>query len=424
MLRRRNFLMLALLTAALLILPLRAADLPYAAPEKLGLSTERLARLDTVINDYIAKERVAGTVTLILRNGKIAYYKAQGMKDRENSAAMPKDAIFRICSMTKPITSVAIMLLYEEGRFMLSDPVSKFIPEFKNPKILKKAPNGETYTVPADNEITIRHLLTHTSGLTYHWNPELGALYKENEIGNGVRKETLSLSESIKRLARLPILFNPGERFEYSLSIDALGYLVEVVSGMSLDEFFRTRIFKPLDMADTYFFLPESKQDRLATAYTWYKEQGLKRFPDEPIVEGNFSYDADYPYKGKKLYQSGGGGLCSTAMDYAKFCQMLLNGGTLNGMRLLSPKTVEMMTAEQVSTGDPASDFGLGFGIQAKLTEMGSEGRYGWGGFYNTRFFIDPQEKYIGILMSQLHPTGDMQMLDQFEVLSYQAIVQ
>ncbi|MFH1069060.1 MAG: serine hydrolase domain-containing protein [Candidatus Glassbacteria bacterium] len=414
---------LVLFTAAFTVFPLRAAELPSVKPEQVGLSTEQLARIDAVVNDYIARERVAGTVSLVLRDGKVAWLKAHGYQDREKNMPMPKDAIFRICSMSKPITSVAVIMLYEEGRFMLSDPVSKFIPEFKNPRVLKRTSTEETYTVPADNEITIRNLLTHSSGLTYHWNPELGALYQENAIGHGVKKETLTLGESIKRLARLPLLFNPGERYEYSLSIDVLGYLVEVVSGMPFAEFLRSRIFKPLGMEDTQFFVPESKLGRLATAYTWYEGQGLNRFPDQPIVEASFSYDADYPYNGQKIYQSGGGGLCSTAHDYARFSQMLLNGGELDGVRLLSPKSVELMTAVQVETPDPGGDFGLGFGIQTALREIGSVGQYGWGGFYNTRFFIDPKERLIGIIMSQLHPTGGMQLLDQFEVLVYQAIV-
>jgi CubicO group peptidase (beta-lactamase class C family) len=345
------------------------------------------------------------------------------MMDREKKIPMAKDAIFRICSMSKPITSVAVMMLYEEGLFLLNEPVSKYIPEFKNPVILKKKANDQDYTVPAENEVTIHHLLTHSSGLTYHWNTRLGPYYDEKDIGHGVKKEKLTLSESVKRLATLPLLFNPGEEFHYGLSTDVLGYLVEVVSGTSLYDFLRSRIFQPLGMNDTHFFLPESKVSRLATAYTWYKDQGLQRFPNQPIVEGSFSYDADYPYAGAKKYQSGGGGLCSSTQDYARFAQMLLNGGQLDGIRLLSPKSVEMMRSTQVETTGPASDFGLGFGIKTALREMGSIGQYGWGGFYNTRFFIDPQERLVGVIMSQLHPTGGLRILDLFEVLTHQSIV-
>ncbi len=416
--------LLVLLAALMLFLPsLRAADLPLAKPETLGMSSARLARIDSVIEGYIADKRVAGTVSLVMRHGKVVYFKAHGMQDREKSIPMPKDAIFRICSMSKPITSVAVMMLYEEGRFMLGDPVSKYIPEFKNPVVLKKTPDGRTYTVPATSEITIFELLTHTSGLVYQWDPDLGQLYKDAEIGNGIKLETLTLAESTRRMAKLPLLFNPGERFEYGLNTDALGYLVEVVSGMPLDKFLKTRIFDPLGMNDTQFFVPQSKLNRLASVYTWYDGKGLQPFPDGPIWEGPFRYDADYPYKGEMKYFSGGGGLCASTQDYAKFAQMLLNGGQLNGVRLLSPKTVEMMRSMQVKTDSPTQDFGLGFGIQASLSEIGTKGKYGWGGFYNTQFFIDPKEELIGVIMSQLHPTGDLPLLDRFEVSVYQSIV-
>ena len=422
--RQLNRFVLTLIITAFVILPIWAGELPAVRPEKVGLSSERLARIDAVMNDNISKERIAGAISLIMREGKVAYFKTHGMIDKEQNIPMPKDAIFRICSMTKPITSVAVMMLYEEGHFLLNEPVSKFIPEFKKPKILCKTTDGETYTIPAENEITLRHLLTHTSGLTYHWNQELGPLYQKNDIAHGVKKEPLTLAESVKRLAKLPLLFNPGERYEYGLSIDVLGYLVEVVSEMSLKDFFRARIFEPLGMRDTHFFVPESKLDRLATVYTWYEDQGLRRFPDEPIVEDAFGYDADYPHEGQKRYYSGGGGLCSTVTDYARFARMLLNGGKLDGVRLLSPKSIELMTTIQVEMPNPARDFGLGFGIQTSLRELGSQGKYGWGGFYYTRFFIDPKERLIGVFMSQLHPTGGLQLLNQFEILVYQAIVE
>lgn len=421
----RCSLWLTLITVIAMALPLKAVELPSDKPESLGMSSGRLARIDSVINEYIADGRVAGTVSLVMRRGKVVYFKTHGMLDREKNAPMTRDAIFRICSMSKPITSVAVMMLYEEGRFSLNDPVSKYLPEFKNPRILKKTATGETYTVPADNEITIRHLLTHTSGIVYHWNPDLGPLYQKNEIGNGIKKETLDLAESVKRLAGLPLLFNPGERFEYGLNVDVLGRLVEVVSGMSFDRFLQARIFGPLDMTDTQFFIPENKLPRLASVYTWYDGKGLQRFPEEPIVEGPFSYDADYPYNGNKNHFSGGGGLCSTVRDYARFAQMLLNGGRLDGVRLLSPKTVEMMSHMQVKTDDASQNFGLGFGVlAAPLAELGSEGQYGWGGFYNTEFFIDPKEQLIGVIMSQLHPTGDLPLLGRFNILAHQALVE
>src|SRR5712691_9239492 len=212
--------------------------------------------------------------------------------------------------MTKPITSLAVMMLYEEGHFLLDDPISAYLPEFKNPKMLVKRASGESYSIPAVREITIRDLLRHTSGLTYHWNSDLGPLYVKANVAHGLLPYDGTIEDNVKRLASVPLLFNPGDRWEYSLGVDVLGRLVEVVSGKPLDEFFRTRIFEPLGMKDTYFYPPDNRLNRLAAAYTWYPEKGLSRFPDQPIVEGSFAYSADYPYRGAKKLYSGGGGLC------------------------------------------------------------------------------------------------------------------
>jgi CubicO group peptidase (beta-lactamase class C family) len=403
-----------------------AQGLPTGSPESVGLSSQRLERIGAIVQRDIDENHLSGAVTLVARKGCVAWFKAQGMMDKESGKAMKPDAIFRICSMTKPITSVAIMMLHEEGRFLLSDPVSKFIPEFKNPKVLVKPPSGEPYTIPANKEITIRQLLTHTSGLTYHWNPDLGARYKEAGVAHGLLQYNGKIADNIKALAGLPLLFPPGERYQYSLSVDVLGYLVEVVSGMSLDEFFRKRLFEPLGMKDTHFYLPDEKTARLATAYTWYDGKGLKRFPEEPIAEGNFVYSADYPYRGPKSLYAGGAGLSSTAADYARFSQMMLEGGKLDGARLLGRKSVELMTQDQLGKIDADTAFGLGFGVagvKGPLMELGSPGRYGWGGFYYTYFFIDPKENMVGVFMAQLHPTGGLSLDRTFETLAYQAIV-
>ncbi|HVP47612.1 MAG TPA: serine hydrolase domain-containing protein [Bryobacteraceae bacterium] len=403
-----------------------AAELPAAKPESVGLSSERLERIATAVQRSIDDTRIAGAVTLVARRGQIAWLKAQGMMDREAGKPMRNDAIFRICSMTKPITSLAVMMLYEEGRFLLDDPVSKYIPEFKNPKVLVKPASGASYTIPATKEITIRNLLTHTSGIIYHWNPDLGAMYKDANVAHGLLPYDGTIGDSVKRLAGLPLLFNPGERFEYSLGIDVLGYLVEVVSGKTLDEFFRTRIFEPLGMKDTYFFPPENKLGQLAAAYTWYDGKGLSRFPDAPIVEGPFSYSADYPYRGARKLYSGGAGLCSTAADYARFCQMMLDNGKAGATRLISRKTVELMTHDQLGKAGPDQGFGLGFGvdgIKTPLSELGSPGEYNWGGFFYTAFVIDPKEQMITVFMAQLHPTGDVNLDNLFHVLAYQAII-
>src|SRR5579864_1520284 len=325
-----------------------AQDLPAAKPETVGLSSDRLERITTAVQRDVDDKRIAGAVTLVARHGKVAWFKAQGMSDREAAKTMPTDAIFRICSMTKPITSVAVMMLYEEGKFLLDDPVSKYLPEFRNPKVLVKPASGEPYTIPAKNEITIRDLLRHTSGITYQWNNDLGPMYEKANVASGLLQYDGTIANSVKNLAALPLLFNPGDRFEYSLGVDVLGRLVEVVSGKPLDEFFRTRIFEPLGMKDTYFYPPENKVGRLGTAYTYYPEKGLNRFPDTPIREGSFVYSADYPTRGPKKLFSGGAGLVSTATDYARFCQMMLDDGKVGGTHLLSRKSVELMTHDQL----------------------------------------------------------------------------
>ena len=402
-----------------------AQDLPSAKPESVGLSSERLDRIATVVQRDIDDKRIAGAVTLVVRHGKVAWFKAQGMADREASKQMPTDAMFRICSMSKPITSVAVMMLYEEGKFLLDDPVSKYLPEFKNPKVLVKPATGEAYTIPATKEITIRDLLRHTSGITYNWNPDLGPIYEKANVASGLLQYDGTIGDNVKRLGPLPLLFNPGERFEYSLGVDVLGRLVEVVSGKPFDEFLRTRIFEPLGMKDTYFFVPDNKVSRLATAYTHYDEKGLQRFPDTPIREGSFVYSADYPTRGPKKLFSGGAGLVSTAMDYARFCQMMLDDGKVGNTRLLSRKTIELMTHDQLGKIGPDQGFGLGFGIEGvkgPLGELGSPGEYNWGGFFYTGFTVDPKEQMIVIFMAQLHPTGGLTLDRQVNELAYQAI--
>jgi CubicO group peptidase (beta-lactamase class C family) len=402
-----------------------AQDLPTGKPESLGLSSERLERIGAVVQHDIDDRRIAGAVTLVIRHGHVAWFKSQGMMDREAGKPMRPDAMFRICSMTKPITSLAVMMLYEEGRFLLDDPVSNYLPEFKNPKVLVKPATGESYSIPATREITIRDLLRHTSGLTYHWNADLGPRYESAGVASGLLEYDGTIADSVKKLAGVALLFNPGDRFEYSLGVDVLGRLVEVVSGKPLDEFFRTRIFEPLGMKDTYFYPPENKLDRLATAYTYDADQGLKRFPDAPVKEGSFVYSADYASRGPKKLFSGGAGLVSTATDYARFCQMMLDEGKVGNTRLLSRKSVELMTHDQLGKIDPEQGFGLGFGVsgmKSPLSELGSPGEYNWGGFFYTGFTIDPKEQMIVVFMAQLHPTGHLTLDREVNVLAYQAI--
>ena len=407
----------------------KAANLT-TSPETVGLSSERLERISRAIQKSIDESRISGAISLVARRGKIAYVKAFGMADREARKPMQTDNVFRICSMTKPITSVAAMILYEEGRFLLNEPISTFIPEFKNVKVLdppypqdKTSPPGNL--VDAKHPITVRHLLTHTSGLTYHWNSRLGKQYREAGMGHGILQQEGTIGDAVKRLASLPLLFQPGDAWEYSASDDVLGYLVEVVSGMPLDRFLQERIFSPLGMKDTGFYLPQEKAARLATAYTYYPEKGLQPFRDQQTIdEGSMAYSADYPYRGPRTYFSGGGGLCSTAEDYYRFCQMMLNGGSFNGARLLSRKSVELITQNHVQ-GKLEQGFGLGFGVNSEprhLTELGSIGSYYWGGFFYTAFVIDPKEELIAIFMGQLHPTGGLNLDRKTIQLAYQSI--
>jgi CubicO group peptidase (beta-lactamase class C family) len=421
----RNARVSVVFSALLLTTLLAAQELPTAKPETIGLSPERLERIAANVQRNVDNQRIAGAVTLVMRHGQVAWIKAQGMADREASKPMRTDNMFRVCSMTKPITSLAVMMLYEEGRFMLEDPVSKYLPEFKNPKVLVKPASGKPYTIPATREITIRDLLRHTSGLTYHWNDDLGAMYKEANVAHGLLPYDGTIEESTKRLAALPLLFNPGDKWEYSLGIDVLGRLVEVVSGKPLDEFFRTRIFEPIGMKDTYFYPPDNKLARLATAYTYHDGKGLERFPETPVTERAFTFSADYPVRGPKKLFSGGAGLVSTASDYARFCQMMLDGGKVGNARLISRKSVELMTHDQLGKISPDQGFGLGFGVdgvKAPLDELGTPGEYNWGGFFYTAFSVDPKEQMIVIFMAQLYPTGDLPLDRQVHALAYQAI--
>ena len=422
MIRRRPLLLLGVVVLCSVLF---GQDLPAAKPEVVGLSTARLQRIDRAVERSIQQGRIAGSVTLVVRHDKVAWFHAQGMADREAKTPMRTDNIFRICSMTKPITSVAVMMLYEDGYFLLDDPISKFLPEFKNPKVLVQNADGKEELVPAKREITIRDLLRHTSGITYNWQETLGPRYAEANVASGLVQYDGTLDESVKALAKLPLLYQPGEHWEYGLSVDVLGRLVEVVSGMSLDQFFRSRIFEPLGMHDTYFYLPEPAAKRLATAYTFYDGKGLSRFPETPIVEGPFTYSADYPVHGPRKLFSGGAGLTSTAMDYAKFCEMLLNGGQFNGKRLLSRKSVELMTRDHLGNINQDVAFGLGFevlGVKTPLQELGTPEEYGWGGFFYTTFSIDPKEKMIIIFMAQVHPSGNLKLDRQVHTLAYQAI--
>jgi len=397
-------------------------------PEAAGFSSQRLKRIDTVLKEYVDQGRMNGAVAMIIHDGKIAYYKSFGYNDVDTKTPLPKDDIFRIASQTKAITSVAIMMLYEEGKFMLDDPVSEFIPEFKHPRVLDKYNKADTSytTVPAKREITIRDLLTHTSGIGYAQigSPEANAIYAKAGIVGGIGVDKIILADKMKLLGSMPLFHQPGERWTYGLNSDLLGYLVEVISGMNLNEFFRKRIFEPLGMKDTYFYLPKEKYNRLAMLYT---EDSVTKKAVKMKEKINVSGDMfrDYP-KMQGTYYSGGGGLSSTIYDYAIFLQMLLNGGEYNGKRLLSRNSVRMMTMNQIGNlSRGPNKFGLGFGI---TTESGSavlpaqEGTFEWGGMFSTTYWVDPKEKLIGLIYRNIWPTSWGNLGNLYKVLVYQAM--
>ncbi|MDQ3278248.1 MAG: beta-lactamase family protein, partial [Bacteroidota bacterium] len=366
-------------------------------------------------------------VALIVRNGKIVYHKAFGFDDPEKKDPIRTDDIYRIASQTKAITSVAAMMLYEEGKFLLDDPLSRYIPEFANPIVLDKfnATDSSYTTVPAKSEITIRQLLTHTSGIGYAQigNREANAIYAKANITAGIGTDgNHVLASDMRKLGKLPLLHQPGERWTYGLNTDVLGYLVEVLSGTTLDEFFRRRIFEPLGMKDTYFNVPAAKQARVVNLYM-EQDRKLQKAPSTFNFNGNFLID--YPKTGS-TYFSGGAGLSSTALDYAIFLQMMLNGGTYNGKQILSRNTVRMMTMNQIGEIDfGGNKMGLGFGI---TTEKGSArlptpaGVFDWGGAFATTYWADPKEGLIGILYRQLWGSSHWDAVDKFKVMVYSAI--
>lgn len=390
------------------------------APEKVGFSTERLARIEALINRKIKEKRIPGAVVLAARHGQIVINKAFGMNDIEANIPLKNDDIFRMMSMSKAITSIAVMMLYEEGRFNLDDPISRYIPAFKNPQIIDSVNRKDSSYVahPAKKEITIRHLLTHTAGIPYQ-----NMLYEKAKIPFYFSVKPETISETIPRLAALPKMHEPGEKFTYGLNTDVLGYFVEVISGMPFQEFLKKRIFEPLAMNDTGFYIEEAKKERLVKVYQEV-DNGSVGISPRPRNEWT-----DYPISGAKTYASGGAGLTSTAMDYAKICQLMLNGGVFNGKQLLGRKTVELMTMNQINdltVREGRNKFGLGFEIYtdrgvAKLPT--SEGAYEWGGMYYTHYLIDPKEDLFMVVLFQVYPTKGWGIEKQVQQLIYQAII-
>jgi len=411
-------------------------------PSTVGLSNARLQRIDNLIDQHIAEKKIAGAVTLIARKGKIAHLRAAGLAD--TNKAMKTDSIFRIVSMTKPITSTAIMLLYEQGKLLISDPVSKYIPEFKNQKVIEMLPAGSEFPyklVAVKRDVTIHDLLTHQSGILYlastGWFPnakreQVVSFYRDAGITDGFCRPDESIGDMVKRLAKLPLYSQPGETWEYGLSVDVLGYLIEVVSGQKFDQFVQTEIFDPLKMQDSHFYIPKHKLNRLTADWNSDWNGSLERVT-APLINGDLALCPNDAYATSGKYLSGGASVLSTAYDYFRFAQMYLNKGELDGVRLLSRKTVELMTeTNHIGQHDATLlhshgwKFGLGFAIQQDRShnvDSGDKGVYEWAGYYSTRFSINPKEETITLFLSQTSPFGaHFSLWDKITALSTSAI--
>lgn len=398
-----------------------------AAAETVGVSSERLARLDAFLRGAIKDGSAAGIVTLVARHGRIVHFGAFGQQDAEHGVPMAKDTLFRIASQSKAVTSVAAMLLVEDGRLLLSDPISKYIPAFKRTTVrVPPAPgspaNAPAGTVPAKREITVRDLLTQTAGISYGSAP-LEAQYQAARVfGFYFADKDEEIGAPIERLAALPFDAQPGEKWIYGFATDILGRVVEVASGQPLDQFFQQRIFGPLRMTDTFFFVPKEKAARLAVVYSMIDGK-LQRAPEPGKGQGDY-------VSGPRRCFSGGAGLVSTASDYARFLEMLRTGGSLEGVRLLSRKSVDLMIGDHVgslySEGHPGLCFGLGFEVTKDVGlsgRAGSVGEFGWGGAYHSKYWVDPAEGLVVVLMSQLLPSGSSTLHERFRNLVYQALV-
>ena len=409
--------------------------LPLVAPEQVGLSAARLDRVRTWMHRWVDRGRLAGLTTVVMRRGELAFAETVGKADVERNRPMRPDTIFRIYSMTKPLTSTAIMMLYEEGHFQLDDPISKFIPGFANPRVWAGGSRGKIESVPAEREINFRDLLTHTSGLTYGFmesNP-VDALYRAKD-GVDFQTADTSLKQVVDKLATFPLIAQPGKAWNYSVATDVLGYLVEVISGQPFQVYLRDKVLKPLGMVDSDFHVPADKHERFAANYQAGPSSanggGKLELLDDP---------AKSRYLAPRKVNSGGGGLVSTASDYLRFCKFMLNKGCIDGVQLLGRKTVELMTMNHLK-GDMADmgmprfsestyygiGFGLGFSVMidpAKAHIVGTPGEYAWGGAASTAFWCDPREDMAVVMLTQLMPSSTYPIRRELRVLAYQAIV-
>ena len=418
------------LSALAFVAPLRAEAPPTVAPESVGLSSDRLARLHAGMQQYVDQGRVSGIVTYVARSGRVVDLQAYGKADIEAGRPMQKDTIFRIASQTKAFTSVALMMLVEEGKVGLADPLSKFIPAFEKTTVALPPPAGAVAgspvsVVPAKRPITIRDLLTHTAGISYGNGPAQDQWKAAGIQGWYFADRNEPVSAVVERMAALPMDSQPGEKYVYGYNTDILGVVVEKVSGLTLADFIQKRIAGPLGLVDTQFYLPPAHKDRLATVYA-AKDGKIERATDPKTGQGHY-------VEGPRVGFAGGAGLLSTARDYGRFLQMMLNGGEIDGVRLLSPKTVELMTVNHVGTlfaergpNDAGRGFGLGFDViedLGKTGQYGSVGAFGWGGAYHTTYWADPKEKLVVLLMTQLLPAGNSDLHARFRALVYQSIV-
>jgi CubicO group peptidase (beta-lactamase class C family) len=425
--------------------PIFAAGLPQGDPTAAGFSKERLDKIAGAIQRTVEAKQVAGAAAVVAKDGKVVYRADVGQRDVESRLPIADDTIYRIASMTKPITSVAVMMLVEEGKVKLDDPLAKYVPEFGNARVIVSVekngkPARETFEA-AKRPITIQHLLTHTSGITYGFfgREPVAEHFKQAEVSDGLVDTPGTIGGHVARLARVPLLFQPGEKWEYGLNCDVLGRVIEVASGQRLDRFFAERIFEPLAMTDTYFAMPQEKRNRLAALYTSSENRTIRRVGKEQMKLGPLVYSATVPMQEPYTFFSGGAGLVSTADDYVRFCQMLLNGGELDGTQLLKRETVAQMTTNQIADltpwiGSHGLQFGYGFGIvpepskqaeavsSATAKEPASPGTYSWGGIYGTYFFVDPKEQLVGVLMMQVHPNDHITLRQDFQRLVYEAL--
>ena len=394
--------------------------LKEGSPESVCMSSERLTRIDNILQQAVDSSWTAGAVGFIARDGKIIYEKAFGVSDLETRTPMKTDDIFRIASQTKAVVSVAAMMLFEEGKFLLDDPVSRYIPEFAHPQVLDRFNEKDTTytTVPARREITIRDLLTHTSGIEYAGigSPVMRAIYSKGGVYGGFGNDKVLIGDDIKALGKLPLLHHPGEKWTYGLNIDVIGYIIEILSGEKLDMYLKRHIFEPLGMKDTWFYLPPEKHDRLVRVNTEDRNRHVKLMPQDHV---------NYPLL-NGTYFAGGAGLSSTTKDYATFLQMLLNNGECKGKRLLSRRTVELITSNQIGELNVGRNkFGLGFEINTAYgqAELGvSEGSFSWGGYFGTTYWADPKERLVCLLFMQQVPLSHGEIENKFKALVYQAL--